>query len=114
MRLSSSETLPQPSRCAESSLRCISSVLLKYTWSTVDLPRRKPACSRGRCGSTTGSMQLSVNLSRILNGMQCSEMGMYDLGSCAWTIWFWEGQDGSMVPGLRELGSSETRREERT
>ena len=58
---------------------CVSSV----TWSTVDRPRRKPACSRGSCGSTTGSMRLCINLSRILNGTQSSEMGLYDLGSCA-------------------------------
>ena len=62
-----------------SSMSCVSSV----TWSTVDRPRRKPACSRGSCGSTTGSMRLCIILSRILNGTQSSEMGLYDLGSCA-------------------------------
>ena len=76
MKLSSPETLHQLSGCAESCLRlsCVSSV---------DLPRRKPACSRGSCGSTTGSMRLCINLSRTLNGTQSSEMGLYDLGSCA-------------------------------
>ena len=33
--------------------------------------------------STSGSMRLCINLSRILNGTQSSEMGMYDLESCA-------------------------------
>ena len=33
------------------------------SWSTVDLPRRKPAC----CGSTIWSMRLCINLPRILN-----------------------------------------------
>ena len=61
------------------SMSCVSSV----TWSTVDPPRRKPACSRGSCGLTTGSMRLCINLSRILNGTQSSEMDLYDLGSCA-------------------------------
>ena len=60
-------------------MSCVSSV----TWSTVDRPGRKPACSRGSCGSTTGSMRLCIMLSRILNGTQSSEMGLYDLGSCA-------------------------------
>ena len=62
---------------------CVSSV----TWSTVDRPRREPACSRGSCGSTTGSMRLCINLSRILNGTQSSEMGLYDLGSCGKTMY---------------------------
>ena len=63
-----------------SSMSCVSSV----TWSTVDLPRRKPACSRGSCGS----MRLCINLSRILNGTQSSEMGLYDFGSCAGLLGF--------------------------
>ena len=42
---------------------CVSSV----TWSTV---------------ATTGSMRLCMNLSRILNETQISDMGMYE-GSCA-------------------------------
>ena len=58
---------------------CVSSVTL----STVDLPRRKPACFGGTCGSTIVSMRLCINLSRILNGTQSSEMGLSDLGSCA-------------------------------
>ena len=77
MQLSSPETLPQPSHCSESCLQCLVLVVL------LDLPRRKPACSRGSCGSTTGSMRLCINLSRILNGTQSSEMGLCDLGSCA-------------------------------
>ena len=48
-------------------------------WSTVDLPRRKPAC----CGSTIWSMRLCINLSRILNGTRSSPTGLYDLESCA-------------------------------
>ena len=108
MQLSSPETLPQLSRCAESCLLCIVLVVLH------DQSRRKPACSRGSRGSTTGSMRLCINLSRILNGTQSSEMGMYDLGSCAGFFGFWEGHEGSTAPCLRELGSSETRREERT
>ena len=55
--------------------------LMMMTWSTVDLPRRRPACSRGSCGSTTGSTQLCINLSRIFNRTQNSEMGLYDLGT---------------------------------
>ena len=54
---------------------CVSSVI----WSTVDLSRRKPACSRGSCGSTTGLIRLHINVSRILNETQSSEMGLYDL-----------------------------------
>ena len=81
---------------------CVSSV----TWSTVDRPRRKPACSRGSCGSTTWSMRLCINLSRILNGTQSSEIGLYDLGVLRRFIWFWEGYDCSMAPGLGELRSS--------
>ena len=64
----------------QSSMSCVSSV----TWSTVDLPRRKPACSRGSCGS----MRLCINFSRILNGTQSSEMGLYDFGSCAGLLGF--------------------------
>ena len=82
MQLSSPETLPPLSRCAEScmsSMYCVSCV----TWSTVYIPRRNPACFRGSCGSTTGSMRQCINLSRILNGTQSSAMGLYDLGSCA-------------------------------
>ena len=60
-------------------MSCVSSV----TWSTFDLPRQKPACSRGSFGSTTGTMRLCINLSRIVNGTHSSEMGLYDLGSCA-------------------------------
>ena len=74
----SRNTTPAFSLCSKlSSMSYVSSV----TWSTADLPRRKPACSRGRCGFTTGSMRLCINLSRILNGTQSSEMGLYDLGS---------------------------------
>ena len=73
----SRNTTPAFSLCSKlSSMYCVSSV----TWSTVDLPRRKPACSRGRCRSTTGSMRLCII---ILNRTQSSKMGMYDLGSCA-------------------------------
>ena len=70
-----------------SSMYCVSSV----TWSTVDLPRRKPACSRGSCGS----MRLCINLSRILNGTQSSEMGLYDFGSCAGLLGF--GRDTTVA-----------------
>ena len=58
----SRNTTPAVSLCCKlSSMYCLSSV----TWSTVDLPRRKPACSRGSCRSTTVSMPLCINLSRI-------------------------------------------------
>ena len=65
--------------------------------------------------STNESMRLCINLSRILNGTQSNEVGLYDLiGVLPWFIWFWEGHDVTTAPGLRELGSSETRREDRT
>ena len=76
----SRNTTPAFSLCWKlSPMYCVSG----DTWSTVDLPWWKPACSRGSCGSTTGSTRLCINLSRILNGTQSSEMGLYDLGSCA-------------------------------
>ena len=76
----SRNTTPAFSLCSKlSTMYWVSSI----TWPTVDLPRRNPACSRGRCESTTGSMRLWINLSRNLNGAQSSEMGLYDFGSCA-------------------------------
>ena len=76
---------PAFSLCSKlSSMYCVSIV----NWSIFDLPRRKQACSRGSCGSTTGSMRLCDNLSRILNGMQSREMSLYDLGSCAGLLGF--------------------------
>ena len=61
------------------SMSCVSRVIL----STVDLSWGKLNCSRENCGSSTESMRLCINLSRILNGTQSNEMGLYDLGSCA-------------------------------
>ena len=74
-------------------MSCVSSVSLP---GPPYLPRRKPACSRGRCGFTTGSMRLCINLSRILNGTQSSEMGLYHLGSCVGSFGF-ESQRASTV-----------------
>ena len=74
MQLSNPETRPQLSRCAECCLRCLVLVVLLGP----------PLIYHdGSCGATTGSMQLCINLSRILNGTQSSEMGLYDLGSCS-------------------------------
>ena len=47
-----------------SSMSCVNRV----TWSTVDLPCRKPACSRRSNGSMIGSTRAEMNLSRILKG----------------------------------------------
>ena len=94
---------PAFSLCSKlSSMYCVSIV----TWPTVYLPWRKQACSRGSRWSTTGSMRLCNNLSRILNGMQSREMSLYDLGVMRRLIGFWKGHDGSMAPGIWERGSS--------
>ena len=99
--------LPQLSHCAESCLRCIV-LVVRVTWSTVDQPRRKPACSRGSCGSTTGSMRLCINLSRILNLTQSSEMGLYELGSCAGLFGF--GRRATTVARRQVFGSLDLRK----
>ena len=64
IQLSSPETLPQHSRCAESCIRCLV-VLIVLLGPPFDLSRRKPACSRGSCGSITGSIRLSIPLQNL-------------------------------------------------
>ena len=76
MQLSSPETLPQLSRCAESCLQCIALVVLLappliYHGESRFVPEE---------AVTSGSMRLCINLSRILNGTQSSEMGLVLLG----------------------------------
>ena len=86
MQLSSPETLTQLSRCAEIYLRCLELVLLLgppliYHDGSRLVPEEAVGPPLGRCGC--------VSTSRILNGTQCSEMGLYGLGSCAGLFGFW-------------------------
>ena len=55
--------------------------VMRVTWSTVDLPRRKPACSLGSCGSMTGSRRACRRRSMSLYGTQRRAIGRYPLGS---------------------------------
>ena len=70
-------TTPAFSLCRKlSSMYCVSSV----TWSTVDLPRRKSACSRGSFGSTTGSMRLCRSYHAVQNLEWDAEQRVRSLG----------------------------------
>ena len=53
----------------------------RVTWSVVDFPRRKPACSLGSCGSMTGSRRAYSRRSITLYGTHKRDMGRYPLGS---------------------------------
>ena len=96
MQLADTRTLPQLHRCADSCLRCIVLDLHSVTWSTADLPRL--------VRSVTWSMRLSINLSRISNGTQSSEMDVR-LVYCA--VFFGFGR-ATTVASLREFGCTET------
>ena len=52
----------------------------RVTWSVIDLPLRKPACSLSRWGLNTGSRRARIRRSRSLYGTQSNEMGRYPFG----------------------------------
>ena len=52
----------------------------RVTWSSVDLPCRKPTCSQGSSRSMIGSKRAQMSLSRILNGTHSRDMGDSSLG----------------------------------
>ena len=53
----------------------------RVTWSFVDLPLWKPACSLGSWGSIPGLRRARIRRLRSLYGTQSNEMGRYPLGS---------------------------------
>ena len=75
--------------CLLTSLERILDVLGEEgTWSAVDFPRRKPACSFGSFGSITGSRRAWRRRSKILYGTQGRVMGQYPLGSSSGLLGF--------------------------
>ena len=60
----------------------------RVTWSMVDFPRRKPACSFGSFGSITGSRCAWRRRSKILYGTQSRAMGRYPFGSSSGLLGF--------------------------
>ena len=60
----------------------------RVTWSVVDFPRPKPACSLGSCGSMTGSRRAYSRRSITLYGTHKRDMGRYPLGSSSGLLGF--------------------------
>ena len=113
MELSSPETLPQPSCCAESCLRCIVLVVLLGPPLMITyyfLFFQVASATSTRYGLSRGLLGLEYDRINISG----SDSDSVRRGALCRFVWFGEGQDGSSAPGLRELGSSKTRREERT
>ena len=61
----------------------------RVTCSAVDLPRRKPACSQGSCGSMTGSSRVWCRRSRNLQGTHRRAIGRYPFGSSRGLLGLW-------------------------
>ena len=73
-----SRNTTQLSRCAESSLQCI--VLVVLLGSSLMYHGRSRLAPEEAVDPPLGEMWLCINISRILNRTQSSEMGRYDLG----------------------------------